>query len=57
MEMTPEARAWLRFQLAMGGVGAAVWYAGVLAGSEFASGLGVGVLISALALRVLRRHD
>ena len=30
------------------------WYAGVFLGSEFTSGLGVGVLVSALALRILR---
>ena len=54
--MTPEARYWLRFQLVMAAAGGVLWYAGVLIGSEFASGLGVGVLVSALALRILRRR-
>jgi hypothetical protein len=52
--MTREARYWLRFQLVMAVVGAVTWYAGVFFGSEFTSGLGVGVLASALALRLLR---
>jgi len=56
VEMTPAARYWLRFQLIMAGVGAGLWWAGILIDSEFTSGLGVGVLASALALRVLRRR-
>ena len=54
--MKPEARYWLRFQMVMAVVGAALWYVGVLLDSEFSSGLGVGVLLSALALRILRRN-
>jgi len=54
--MKPEARYWLRFQMVMAVVGAVLWYVGVLLGSEFSSGLGVGVLLSALALRILRRN-
>ena len=54
--MTPEARHWLRFQLIMAAAGAVLWYVGVLVGSEFTSGLGVGILLSALALRILRRR-
>ena len=52
--MTSEARYWLRLQLIMAAVGAATWYVGVFFGSEFTSGLGVGVLASALVLRLLR---
>jgi len=52
--MTPEAKYWLRLQLVMAAVGAVTWYAGVFLGSEFTSGLGVGVLASTLALRLLR---
>lgn len=52
--MTPESRYWLRFQLIMAAAGGALWYAGVLLDSEFTSGLGVGVLVSALAVRLLR---
>lgn len=55
--MTPESRYWLRLQLVMALAGAALWYAGVLVDSEFTSGLGVGVLLSALALRVLRSRS
>ena len=54
--MTRDARYWLRFQLGMAAAGAVLWYGGVLLGSEFTSGLGVGVLVSALALRILRRR-
>jgi hypothetical protein len=52
--VTSRERYWLRFQLVMACVGGAFWYGGVLLESEFTSGLGVGVLISALALRLLR---
>lgn len=52
--MTSEARYWLRLQLIMAAVGAVTWYVGVFFGSEFTSGLGVGVLASALVLRLLR---
>lgn len=54
--MTPEGRYWLRLQLIMAALGGGLWYAGVLLESEFTSGLGVGVLVSALALRLLRRR-
>jgi hypothetical protein len=55
--VTSEARYWLRFQLVMAAAGAVLWYAGVHVGSEFTSGLGVGVLVSALVLRILRRRS
>ena len=55
--MSSESRYWLRFQLVMAVAGGALWYAGVVIESEFASGLGVGVLLSALALRVLRSRS
>ena len=48
--MSPESRYWLRLQLIMAAAGGALWYAGVLLESEFESGVGVGVLVSALAL-------
>jgi hypothetical protein len=54
--LTPEARYWLRLQLGMAAAGAALWYAGVLLKSEFTSGLGVGILVSALLLRIVRRR-
>jgi len=40
----------------MAAAGAALWYAGVLLKSEFTSGLGVGILVSALLLRIVRRR-
>jgi hypothetical protein len=54
--MTPESRYWLRFQLVLAVTGAVLWYGGVLLDSEFVSGLGVGLLVSALALRIQRRR-
>jgi hypothetical protein len=54
--LSREARGGLRLQLSLAGVGAAVWYAGVVADSGFLAGLGVGVLVSALALRFLVRR-
>ena len=52
--MTAEGRYWLRLQLGMAVAGGAIWYAGVLADSDFASGMGVGILLSALCLRLVR---
>jgi hypothetical protein len=54
--VSPEGRYWLRLQLLMAAAGGALWYVGVLLESEFTSGLGVGVLASALALRLLRHR-
>jgi len=54
--MTAAALYWLRLQLVMAAVGAGLWWIGVIVDSEFTSGFGVGVLASALALRVLRRR-
>ena len=54
--MTPESRYWLRFQLVLAATGAVLWYGGVLLDSEFVPGLGVGLLVSALALRIQRRR-
>lgn len=54
MALPDEAHRLLRLQLLLGGLGAAVWYAGAWLESEFASGIGVGVLLSALSLRLLR---
>jgi hypothetical protein len=49
-----EGRYWLRLQLVMAVAGGAIWYAGVLMDSGFASGMGVGILLSALCLRLVR---
>lgn len=52
--MTSGGRYWLRLQLGLAAAGGGLWYIGAVIGSEFTSGIGVGVLISALALRLLR---
>ena len=57
MALTPDARSLLRVQLVLAGLGAAVWYTGVVLASDFAAGAGVGMLVSALALRLLKRRS
>lgn len=57
MTLSPEERRLLRFQLALGAAGAGAWYAGVAVASDFASGIGVGLLISALLLRLLKKRS
>ncbi len=52
--MTSGGGYWLRFQLGLAAAGGVLWYVGAVISSEFTSGIGVGVLISALALRLLR---
>ena len=46
---------WLRLQLGFGLAGALLWLAGAAVGSDFLSGLGAGLLIAALVLRLGRR--
>jgi hypothetical protein len=46
---------WLRLQLGFGLAGVLLWLAGAAAGSDFLSGLGAGLLIAALVLRLGRR--
>lgn len=53
--MIGTVRWWLRLQLGLGLAGALVWLTGALAGRDFLSGLGAGLLIAALALRLGRR--
>ncbi len=49
------ARWWLRLQLALALSGAAVWFIGVFVKRDFLTGLGAGLLIAALTLRLGRR--
>ena len=57
--MTPHEpfsfRWWLRLQLGLALFGAAVWFVGVFVGRDFLTGLGAGLLIAALVLRLGRR--
>lgn len=48
-------RWWLRLQLGLTILGAAVWVVGMVLEEEFVMGTGVGVFIGALALRLGRR--
>ncbi len=46
--------AWLRFQLALAAAGAGTWFVGSALEEPFVSGLGVGIMVSALAVRFVR---
>jgi hypothetical protein len=46
---------WLRLQLGLAMAGGAVWVVGVIVGRDFFTGLGAGLLIAALTLRLGRR--
>jgi len=47
-------RWWLNLQIAFGLGGGAVWFLGVLLEQEFVSGLGGGLVLAALLLRLGR---
>jgi hypothetical protein len=46
---------WLRLQLGLGIGGGAVWVAGTALEADFLAGIGVGLLIAAVVLRLGRR--
>ncbi len=46
---------WLRLQLGLALAGGVVWLGGVFSESDFFAGLGAGLLIAALTLRLGRR--
>jgi len=48
-------RWWLRLQLGLAMSGGVVWVIGVLVKRDFLTGLGAGLLIAALTLRLGRR--
>lgn len=45
---------WLRFQIGLTVAGILAWLAGVAIDNSFLSGVGTGIMLSALALRFLR---
>ena len=47
-------RYWLRFQIGLTVAGILAWLAGVAIDNSFLSGVGTGIMVSALALRFLR---
>ena len=47
-------RYWLRFQIGLAAAGIVVWLVGVSIDNSFLSGVGTGVMASALAIRFLR---
>ncbi len=48
-------RWWLNLQISFGLLGGVTWFAGVVLGREFVSGVGLGLIIGALLLRFARR--
>ena len=50
-------RWWLRLQVGLAIAGAMVWVIGVLVARDFLTGLGAGLLIAALTLRLGRRSS
>lgn len=47
-------RYWLRFQIGLTVAGIIAWLVGVALDNSFLSGVGTGVMVSALAIRFLR---
>jgi hypothetical protein len=45
---------WLRFQIGLTVAGILAWLAGVAIDNSFLTGVGTGIMVSALALRFLR---
>lgn len=52
---TSSFRWWLRLQLGLALSGGVVWFIGVFVRRDFLTGLGAGLLIAALTLRLGRR--
>jgi len=50
----PSARSWLNLQISFGLGGGAVWFLGVMLAEDFISGLGGGLVLAALLLRLAR---
>lgn len=55
-EPTASFRWWLRLQLGMALAGAVVWLVGAVLTEDFVAGVGCGLLIGALLLRLGRRN-
>jgi hypothetical protein len=53
-EPTSSWRWWLNLQVGLGLVGAGVWLSGAVLERDFVAGIGCGLLIGAVALRIGR---
>lgn len=49
-------RWWLNLQISLGSAGGAAWLAGTYFEQDFVSGVGTGLVLSALILRLARRE-
>ena len=54
-EPTASLRWWLRLQIGLALAGGAVWFTGAFLEEDFVAGVGCGLLVAALALRLGRR--
>lgn len=54
-EPTASARWWLRLQVGLALAGGAVWFLGVFLKEDFLTGVGLGLIVAALALRLGRK--
>lgn len=54
-EPTRSVRWWLGLQVGIGLAGGLAWFAGAMLKVEFVAGVGCGMLIAALALRLGRK--
>ena len=54
-EPTQSYRWWLHLQVGIGLLGGAAWFVGALLANEFVKGIGCGLLIAALLLRLGRK--
>lgn len=52
---TSTYRWWLRLQMGLTAAGGATWFVGAVVEEDFLTGVGVGLLVAALALRLGRR--
>lgn len=48
-------RRWLNFQISLGLAGGAAWLAGLYFEQEYVSGVGTGLVLAALILRLARK--
>lgn len=56
-EPTDSVRWWLWLQLGLALAGGAVWFVGAAREHDFLAGVGCGLLVAALVLRLGRRNE
>ncbi len=54
-DLTASAHWWLKLQIGLASAGGLIWLAGAMLENDFASGVGLGLIVAALVLRIGRR--